>query len=166
MTQKNTPGPQKRIVLAFAMSIAAAFTIVLLVLAESSSPGLDSRESARGVVTEVTVTEPVRSENGAIPAQPRPGQLPPVIAAEGDCKVELDKLRDFMEEVPSGLMPRTAEQDARFNTQMAKIVGTTEQPGVCSTETVSLFRAQEISSWLTWAPPASPPAQEEETATQ
>lgn len=131
---------------------------VAVVLSQGgSSYDADPREQARGVTETVTVTAPARNASGAIPAQPRPGELPPLVASAGDCKVQLNKLRDLMEEVPSGLLPRTPAQDALFNQQMSLITGTVATPGACSPETVAMFREQEVGPWLTWAPPSPTP---------
>lgn len=115
---------------------------------------LDSREQARGVTEVVTVPSQQAGADGSVAAVPRPNELPPLIESSGECKTALNGVRDLIDSIPSGLSPRTPEQDQALTTALSR-VGGAGGTGACSPEIAAAFRAQELAPWLTWAPPAT-----------
>lgn len=143
-------------VIAAATGVALLLSGVGVVLTLTGPPDTPAakRESSRGFTT--TVTVPVYPVGAAVAAQPRPSQLPPLIQADGDCKVQLDILRDLFDRVPSGLMPLSKDDQKILNEQLTKIGPPGPgQSAACSPQTAQLFRQQELGPWLVWQPPAA-----------
>jgi hypothetical protein len=114
----------------------------------------DKRADDRGVTD--TVTVPVFAPGSAMPSQPRPAKLPPIIKADGDCKVALDQLRDLFDRIPSGLMPLSTDDRKFLNDMLTKIgPAPSGKQAVCSADIAVKFRQQELSPWLIWTPPAA-----------
>lgn len=95
-----------------------------------------------GYTTETTV--PTIDPSQAQPAQPKPEVAPPLIFAEGECKVALDNLRALFAAHPSGLA-----LDEAGMTQLNEALPALSAD--CDATTASNFQTQELGPWLNYS---------------
>lgn len=108
----------------------------------SGSDDSDSVAVPEGYTLETT--QPTIDPNQAQPAQPKPEVAPPLIFAEGECKVALDGLRAVFAEHPSGLNLDEAGME-KLNTALPALSAD------CDADTASKFQTQELGPWLNYS---------------
>lgn len=113
----------------------------------------DARIDARGTTSTVTVPQEQPLPGGGYASVPRPATLPPVVEAQGECKVQLDKIRDLIDRVPSGLMPLDSNDQTLLYDTLAAIGGA-GSVGVCPLDVAKTFRMQELAPWMSWQVPS------------